>query len=264
MVANKSAFKQSCKPGMKDRLWHTALPGTLPPQSQSNGFTRKVYRDGKLVPVREPQTERGVRANLSRRFINQLNEALEDEARHLERLWKQRAFSKQLEAACLQIYQQVIETVDSTSRHRTRGAPPTLSKARSLLPAVEHFEKCLETLPERRHPSARELAICLRDLCDDVRHYVRQIEITFDAVKERAAQPLPTNRPTNWATKERYGQLVEQHQSLYGDGSFPKPRELRKQLLDEGHNISERTERAWRSQWVQGSFGHYIQNRNRQ
>jgi len=262
MPTNKLPLAKKREPRVASQRhsWLDSCPGPWPSPSESNAVSRRVYRNGKLVPIKEPKA-RDTRAVFFRKFINQLNLALKERARHLERLNTQRRLSKQLRDETVKFFKRAIETVDRTGQQQRPGAPPTLSNARSLVPAVEQFDKSLEDLLEHGHPRASELAMCLRGLCDDVRHYVSQIDITSAIVDQRKVMPTIPNRPTNWDAKEFYGRLLERHQRMHGDQSFPKPRDLRRQLSEAGYDFSERTLRDWRSQWVRGSFGNHIQDR---
>jgi hypothetical protein len=232
----------------------TPTPGNFP--------TRKV----RLGTVQQPPTSKSKdRADFSRAFIHQLDGFLELRAREFEALWERGALPKAAQTLVTELFLEACAAIDTTLHHKREGAPPTLKRARALLKKTRDLEKVFDDLLDGTRPRALELAFCIRDLCDDIAHYVQQIEVTYAIVSAQAtAPPRPANRPTNRTAKDAFADVVYQHQLKHGAGTFPKPAAVRSKLTLSGHTVSDRILRYWRDQMKAGTFTDHIQHRKRQ
>ena len=109
-----------------------------------------------------------------------------------------------------------------------------------------------------------QLAICLNDLCDDIEHYVFQIQIVFGIVSVVGQKPVMSNRPTKSDAKNLYCEIVNSHQAKYGQNDFPKPREVQSALSAGGYAVSKRTLNNWKSQVNKNLIDFFIQPKKRQ
>ena len=197
-------------------------------------------------------------------FIHQLNNALIARATEEEHFWKLGAINYALAQEVTAVHKKIIHVLDQTLNHKSSGAPPTLRNAKSLTLIVENFKiKCTNLITAQSIDQFR-LAICLHDLCDDVEHYVIQISRVFGIVSVVDEKPVLSNRPTNFAAKKIYDQIITTHQSQFGVDNFPMPREIQSTLSAKGHQISKRTINFWKSQFTKKRLENFIQPQKRQ
>ena len=225
---------------------------------------RRRVRGGKLQTEAMGRPTRD-RAIFSRMFCEQLEQSLVDRARELENLWDAGAVSEKTADLTIQIFQTAYAVVDLTLKHKRAGAPPTLRQSKHLQRELQKFEENVAVTLTGGSPKVLDLARCLQDLSDDITHYVRQIHITFAMVYVTSAgQVKPTNRPTNWAAKTAFDEIIHSHQLKFGARTFPKLRQARLQLQQAKHYISDRMLRYWFAQMRSGTFSDYVQQRKRQ
>lgn len=196
-------------------VW-SGLIGTrvIPAVSNTGGAPVRKVRDGVLVspPL---SREDGHRKKLYLLFIGQLNAALCERARTAERLHEEMEIPLSLQALVCEFHKDVIQAVQKTLGRRRSGAPTTLADARKIVSKVRDFELKLDLELTHDHIRAFDLAVCMRDLCDDVRHYIRQIELT--AVHHGPAQRSPAASRTiapNSRSQCRNHALKELHQPV--------------------------------------------------
>jgi len=187
------------------------------------------------------------RSTYSRTYIRQLEASLTSTARDLEGFWSQEIISDELALEITEFFKAVCNTLDKTLGHKTKGAPATLRNARSLSPSVKSFETKITHLIPKDVLRSRGLEQCLKELLEDVRHYVRQIEMTYGIVRLQGANPVLSNRPSNTMAFEKMLDLIESHAHINGANSKLKPKLLRAQLSEAGYAVSERTLRIWRA-----------------
>jgi hypothetical protein len=240
-------------------VW-SGLIGTsvMPAVSNAGGTPVRKVRDGILV---SPPLSRqdGQRKKHYLLFIGQLNAALYERARTVEWLHEEQGIPLSLQALVCEFHKDVIQAVQKTVGRSRAGAPTTLADARKLISKVRDFELKLDLELTHEHIRAFELALCMRDLCDDVRHYTRQIELTAGIVFLRAKKPLISNRPTNWAAKNELAALVSNFKNARGEDVWPTGAAMRAALKRRGHVCSERTVRSWIQQLKSGSAGFFVQ-----
>jgi hypothetical protein len=192
-----------------------------------------------------------------------MNRALEARASELNELYSENAMSAKLTALIKEFFQLVIKLNDETTKHTGRSPPKTLRNAKELLRRLQEFEIKVERLvPLTKHGPL--LCTVLDELFDDVRHFVRSVQITNGIVKLVQGRPALRNRPSKIEAMTTYAKVITTHQSQHGTGEFPKPREAQKQLKLLGHVVPERTLRDWKRQIKNKTFGDYVQNRKRQ
>lgn len=240
-------------------VW-SGLIGTrvMPVVSNTGGTSVRKVRDG--MHVSPPlSSQDGNRKKLYLLFIGQLNAALCERARTAERLHEEMSIPQSLQTLVCDFHKDVIKAVEKTLGRSRAGAPTTLADARKLISKVRDFELKLDLELTHDHIHAFDLAVCMRDLCDDVRHYIRQIELTAGIVFLRASKPLISNRPTNWSAKNELAVLISDFKNARGDDAWPSGATMRAALKRRGHECSERTARNWIQQLKSGSAGFFVQ-----
>jgi hypothetical protein len=242
--------------------WASLLPTSTGTPEQGAGLPSRKINGGKLLP--EKVRKAHDRAVFSRAFIQQLEISLAKRARELDDLWDLGTITKQVAARTTSLFCYTCKAIDRTLDHHKEGAPPTLRDFGNLLTQVATFEFAMDRLLTCKNEDEFYLAFCLRDLCDDIEHCVRQLRMTYAIVSVENGRVTPANRPTNWAAKQSYAELIRAHQQQYGRDTYPTPRYVIEQLQKSGHQVSARTLRDWRSQVRNGTFSSYVQNRKRQ
>ncbi len=240
------------KTGEKDKNSQLACRPAL------ESLPRKIYIDGKELVEQISDDE-------DRRFfitnsVFQLNSELSVRGDELVFLrGKLFAPDEFLNAANL-ILAQVNETQNAILGQKSVGAPPSLSKARSLLGLIEAFEK----LANQQVGLAPEYQAWAEELCGDIYHFVQQIEMTYGIVNTDAnGRPKPPNRPTDLVGKKCYWELVEEHRASNGEGTFPKPKFAHEKLAAQGIKVTTKTIGNWRRQIEEGTFYHFVQSKKR-
>ena len=204
------------------------------------------FRNGKKRSSSKKYRDKD-RSTYSRKYIRQLEISLTSTARDLEGFWSQEIISDELALEITEFFKTVCNTLDKTFGHKTKGAPATLRNARSLRPSIKSFETKLTDLIPKGALMARGLEQCLKELLEDVRHYVRQIEMTYGIVRQDRLKLVFPNRPKNIPALEKMNEIVEIYSRIHGSNSALKPKMLRAKLLEAGYAVPERTLRDWRA-----------------
>lgn len=204
------------------------------------------FRNGKKRSSSKKYRDKD-RSTYSRRYIRQLEISLTSTAHDLEGFWSQEIISDELALEITEFFKQVCTALDETLHHKSKGAPATLSNARSLRPSIKSFATKITHLIPKDSLVTRGLEQCLKELLEDVRHYIRQIEMTYGIVRLQGANPVLSNRPSNTMAFEKMLDLIESHAHINGANSKLKPKLLRAQLSEAGYALSERTLRIWRA-----------------
>lgn len=251
---------------MSNMTFPTWLAGSLP-SSQSARTTgtlpgRRVISQGKQLAGKAKVNNAEIK-RLSRAFVHQLNRALEARASELTDLHIENAIPGKLALLIQTFFQLVIKLNDETTKHTGRSPPKTLSNAVGLLTALEEFEINAGLLVPLKRDG---LLLCtvLNELLDDLRHFVRSIQITHGIVKVVQGSPTLPNRPSNIIAMTAYAAIVSAHQVQHGAEKFPKPSTVHKQLKDLGQAVPARTLRDWKRHMKNKTFGDFVQNRKRQ
>jgi hypothetical protein len=245
--------------------WNGLLGTTVLPRVKNTGpYPSQTVRLGKRVqPV--AQRKSAERKNLYLIFIRQLDSALRERARALEWFHHEKPLSKKIQRLVTGFYSDVNCAIEATLKRKSSGAPTTLRDARELIGKVSLFESELELQLTNAPEHALELAVCMRDLCDDVLHYIAQIEITANVVCVDNGKPLISNRPTNWPAKEALAGLISEFQKTRRGEAWPKGSTMQAELKRLGFTCSERVVRGWIQQMKLELAGNFIQpKRNRQ
>lgn len=251
---------------MSNMTFPTWLAGSLPSsQSARTSGTlpgRRLILQGKQLAGKAKVNDAEIK-RLTRAFVHQLNRALEARASELTDLHIENAIPVKLAVLIQTFFHLVIKLNDETTKHTGRSPPKTLRNAVGLLPALQEFEINAGLLVPLTKGG---LLLCtvLNELLDDVRHFVRSIQITHGIVKVVQGRPTLRNRPRKINAMTAYAAIVSAHQVHHGAEKFPKPSTVHEQLEDLGHVVPERTLRDWKRQMKNKTFGDYVQNRKRQ
>ena len=250
---------------LRSSPWSGLLDATASALVKNTGpYPSQTVRLGKRVQS-AVQRQSAERKNLYRIFIQQLDSALHERARALEWFHMEKPLSKKIQRLVNGFYTDVNCAIEGTLNRKKSGAPTTLRDARDLAGKLNLFESALELQLTHAHVHALALAVCMRDLCDDVLHYIEQIEITANVVCVENGKPKISNRPTNWSAKEALAGLITEFQEASGDGAWPKGSTMQVKLQRLGFACSERVVRGWIQQMKSGAGGHFIQpGKNRQ
>jgi len=239
--------------------WSGLLGTTVSPLVKKPGpYSSHTVKLGKRVQPAD-QCQSAERKNLYLSFIQQLDSALRQRARALEKLHREKPLSKKIQQLVTGFFKDVNCAIEATLNRKKSGAPTTLRDARGLVSKLSLFESELELQLTHAHVHALALAVCMRDLCDDVLHYIRQIEFTANVVYVENGKPKFSNRPTNWSAKDALAGLITEFQETRGDGAWPKGSTMHVELQRLGFSCSERVVRGWILQMKSGSGRYFIQ-----
>lgn len=216
----------------------------------------QTYKDGKAV---EPKKQAGsTNAQIVKDFARQLHEALQERRIELQELDSQNAVVQAL-ADPIQLFWNDIHTVmDATFKIKDHITKSLMRAIRQLKVDLDSFEEWLDSSLLLNSPRDLLLGMCLSELCDDVRHFTYQVELTHDSVASLNEIP---NRPTDWKKKKLFEELVLAHQRQHGLNKYPRFKEMAKIMGRSGFDLKERTYGDWKAQHRNGTFGHFIQTR---
>ena len=244
---------------LRSSPWRGLLGTTVSPLVKTpEPYSSQTVKLGKRVQPAD-QRQSADRKNLYPIFIKQLDYALRQRARALEWFHREKPLSKKIQQLVTGFFNDVNCAIEATLNRRKSGAPTTVKDARDLVGKLSLFESELELQLTHDHEHALALAVCMRDLCDDVLHYIGQIEITANVVCVENGKPKISNRPTNWSAKETLAGLIKEFQGIRGDGAWPKGSTMHVELQRLGFACSERVVRGWIRQMKSGSVGYFIQ-----
>lgn len=223
-----------------------------------DSLPRKKYIDGKELI--EQAIDNYSRSTFVRRSALWLNRELHDREKEMESLLGKTFTPQDFSDDAKLIFDKSYEVTNKILEHKSVGAPPSLRKARSLSVAIEAFEK----LANERDDLTPEHRAWVEELCGDIHHFVRQIEITYAIVKtDQSGRPKPPNRPPNREGKQFYWRLVKEHRASNGEGTLPKTKFAHEKLADLGIRVTPRAINTWRKQIEDGSFFHFASNKKR-
>jgi hypothetical protein len=235
---------------------------SLPPSE--TGFRSQRVVAGKVQAPAKTNRERK-RARYSKVAIRQLEDALISSAKELEELWARGALTIKVANLTEGMFQAACSTLDATLQHNRKGAPPMLRGAKALLKQAENFRADIDSHLTHDRPHALALACCLHKFCCDITDYEQQIRFAYAIVDlSPGGKPKLPHRPTDWAAKIAFAEIVFSHQVSYGVDTFPKTKTTEVHLKNAGHSVSPRTLRWWRQQMDAGTFSSHVQQRKRQ
>ena len=243
---------------LRSSPWSGLLGTTVSLSVKTPGpYSLQTVKVGKRVQSAD-RGQSAERINLYHSFIQQLDSALRQRARALEWVHREKPLSKRIQQLVTGFFKDVNCAIEATLNRKKSGAPTTVRDARDLVGKLSQFESELELQLTHDHEHALALAVCMRDLCDDVLHYIRQIEFTANVVYGENGKPKISNRPTNWAAKEALAGLITEFQETRGDEAWPKGSTMQVELQHLGFACSERVVRGWIRQMKSGSGGYFI------
>jgi hypothetical protein len=237
---------------------HPSLPASAVAAAGSWTGKSTIVRAGKVQPAKHPSRERE-RAHFYELFVNQLLNATHEQAKKLRSLDAKGAIPSSIRPFLSHIYSETILTIKAHSQHEKIGAPKTLSEAQKLANEAIATEAAIRNAMPKRQQHRKALVACIDDLIGDIRHYARQIELTYHSVPDDGGKPRLANRPTNLDAKQTFAELIFQHQRLHGPCAFPKTGQIRTVLKTAGINVSDRTIRYWIAQMKSGTFDYFVQ-----
>lgn len=211
---------------------------------------------------KNPKTEKELgrdRAVFSLRAISRLEGRLIELSPKITSLFESGAIAEELANRTMDYFELVCKTLDQAKSHKEVGAPRTLKNARGLLRATSQFRSCCEEYLGHNNPYVAELVDHLKHLCGCVTGYGMEIQTAYSIVRVVNGRPILPNRKTNWLAKEALLNIVEDHRKGTKDKSFPKLRNIRAQLKQQGLPQPDSTIRYWRKQIEQGTFDDFIQ-----
>ena len=248
----------------KPNHWGQLIKGGQAITSNGGNNSRRNFFTGKIKSPARTKRDRD-RADFCRVFISQLLLALDESANELQYLWERNALSKEVADLTRGLVSITRQTLYDSFRSVSRGAPKRLSNAKELLKEMHIFRLKIDLVLTHERPHALELACCIQEFCCDISHYEQQIRFVYGIVSVTAeGRPKLANRPTKWTAKNAFAKIVIQHQAIHGEGTFPKPRQIKADLSLANHVVPERTLREWRRQVQLGTFSRHTQAPKRQ
>lgn len=242
----------------------TWLAGQLP---QSSGINSQPFVVRKITKVRQ-RVIKNKEGSAGPKYFNgrsiaRLDCALAGRAIELQDLHQAQRMPVDLAALIRDFVALIIKSNDATTKHKEKKPPKTLKNAQQLLVPLEKFKhRVAELVPVTEWG----LLLCtvLDELAADVEHFVRQIRLSSRILTVSAGKPRIRNRPIKLAAMSAYASIISEYQAVHGPEKFPKPALIQRQLKAQGHSISDRTLRDWKSHIKMGTSGDYVQNRKRQ
>lgn len=207
--------------------------------------TNKKYRSGKKTALKKESPNRD-RSRFSRLAIRQLEQFITEAGLNFNALRDQNFISDELVSIIEDFVKSVYITIDKTLKPTQKGAPPTLRCARDLRLKIDAFENVTNELIQRDGTNSQDLKDSLKELAEDVRHYIRQIELTYGIVNPKNSKPNWPNRPANYSAITALVEIIEDHRSENGVKASLKPQKIQILLAASGHTVPDRTIRYWR------------------
>lgn len=237
------------------------LPQGLSTESQKPSGVRKITQGRqRVIKTKEELAGSKYFNGLS---IARLDFALVGRAIELQDLHQARRMPDDLAALIRNFVALIVKSNDATTKHKGKNPPRTLENARQLLVPLEKFkDRVAELVPV----SEWGLLLCmvLDELAADIEHFITQITWNSAIVMVTDGKPRIRNRPSNQVVMAAYASIISEYQAVHGPEEFLKPALIQRQLKAQGHPISDRTLRDWKSHIKRGTLGDYIQVRKRQ
>ncbi len=93
---------------------------------------------------------------------------------------------------------------------------------------------------------------------DAVIHFLWQYNLVINSFTPGEKMP---NKPTDWDRKRLCFEIIERHQNINGQTSFPSHKETERIMKSNGYILPRRTYGDWKTQWKEETFEHFVQNR---
>lgn len=217
-----------------------------------------IYVRGLLIKRGQPAPK--TKAQFAKAFGRQLYRALQERAIELRELDRQNLVDQSLTGLIQNFWNYVLEVHDKAAKLDIRITKSLMTKVCQLKKVLEDFDAHIDQNLECTNAGHLLLGMTLAELCEDVRHFTRQIKETHLAIAADDSNKKPPNRPTDWEKKEFFIQMVDDYMDQHS-GRFPPHNILARRMLLKGYELPERTYRHWKKQWRNGTFEHFVQER---
>lgn len=216
----------------------------------------QTYKDGKAIA---PKQQGGAtKAQIAKWFAGQLHDALIQRETELRYLDLQDAVDQTFTGPIQRFWNEIHTVMDATFEIKDRITKSLMCSIFKLKADLDAFENVVEKSLQLNSPYDLLLGMSLSELCDDVRHFTYQVELTHISVA--SINKIP-NRPTDQGKKFLFEQEVAAYQSQHGPDKFPPFKVMAKIMERSGFDLKERTYGDWKTQHREGTFGHRIQTR---
>lgn len=217
-----------------------------------------IYAMGRRVTRKksDPKTK----AQFAKAFGRQLYKALQERAIELRELGRKNLVDQSLASSIQNFWNDILEVYDKNARLDIHITTSLMTKVRRLKKILENFDTYIEQNFECTESEHLLLGMSLAELCEDVRHFTRQIEITHLVIAADESNKKLPYRPTDWEKKEIFIRVVDEYMAQHR-GKFPPHNILAKRMALKGYVIPDRTYRDWKKQYRTGTVEHYVQDR---
>jgi hypothetical protein len=219
----------------------------------------KIIRSG--LGKQLSQSDVFTRKDFMRGFAFQLHNSLQERALELLYLHDYFGLSIVVQNKILDFYSLINEKKLLIWNFNKVNVKEVLSRANEIESPLKEFCMEIETLAPQTATGLLLLCI-VEELIEDVKHYVKSIQITYQIKNVVGGRIKIPNRPTNDKAKIIFNSIIFEHQEYYGYGLYPKTEEVKRLLIMAECNVPERTLRDWKKQHIKGTLMHFIQNRN--
>ncbi len=217
-----------------------------------------IYVMGRKIKRGQPAPK--TKAQFAKAFGRQLYRALQERAIELRELDRQNLVDKSLTGPIQNFWNDVLEVHDKTARLGIRITKSLMSKVYQLKKVLEDFDAHIDLNLKCTKAEHLLLGMSLAELCEDVRHFTRQLEETHFAIAADDSNKKLPNRPTDWEKKELFFREVNEYMDQYS-GRFPSHNILVRRMSLKGYELPERTYSQWKKQYRNGKFEHLVQGR---
>jgi len=249
-------------------MTNSKFPSWLQPPLPKNIFQKKGLKNlSQTKIIRSGLTQQSshgydlTRKDFMRGFAFQLHKSLQERAFELLHLHDSFGLSIVVQNNILDFYSLINEKNLLIWNSNKVIVKEVLSRANEIKNPLKEF--CIEIESLAPQTLTGLLLLCIIDeLIEDVKHYIRSIQITYHIKAVVHGRIKIPNRPTNVKAKILFNSIILEHQENFGLGLYPKTKEIKRLLIVAECNVPERTLRDWKKQHIQGTLMHFIQNRN--
>lgn len=217
----------------------------------------RVHRMGKETAPKQPPSP--TKAHYARYFGRQLYKALQIRETELRELHRQGLVAQTLTEPIQQFWNDTLTIHQATTKIRGHIPKSLMDEIRRLHKTLGAFDAYLDANLQYHCAKDLLLSLSLAELLEDVRHFIRQMQMTYSSIAADGSNKRLPNRPTDWAKKKLFIQEVLSHQTTHG--KFPPYKILEKTMARVGFELKQRTYGEWRAQHRRGELYQIIQNR---
>ena len=219
----------------------------------------RIYKSGKqLKPVRPKQP---TKAEFAKGFAHQLNCALIKRKEEMTELDRMGLIPSTLQEDIEIFFMRACKIADLTIQINERITRRLMTSIGQMASTLKDFQASLEKNIDLHCADDLLLLRTLKDLYDDVAHFVQQITITHHSISAvRSSNNLP-NRPTDWSRKKVFLAEVSTYQEKNNSKKYPRYKLIAKAMELAGLNLPERTYGDWKKQHCLGTFVYLVQKR---